>query len=159
MISTSTKTVTVNAAYFEEVKEANHELKESLHQVRLLIRQPLNVRNGFRCFVQLLDRLRDHLAMHFALEEAFGYFDDPVFVMPELSQLAETLRAEHGHLYIEICRISHDAECRLYGHVRLEYVKRLLLRLNAFCDQLAGHEARENELIFSAYMDDVGVGD
>ena len=59
--------------------------------------------------VDLLIELQDQLALHFALEEAYGYFDDPIWVAPHISDLAESLRAEHVALYSELCDLAEQA--------------------------------------------------
>jgi len=43
-----------------------------------------------RHLVDWLSELRDQLALHFALEEAYGYFDEPLHVAPQLAEKANT---------------------------------------------------------------------
>ena len=78
-IATATSTVTVNAAFFQEIKEVNQELWQTLAQVRDVCQRPQVAQVDAHRFATLLGELRDQLAMHFALEEAYGYFDDPAF--------------------------------------------------------------------------------
>ena len=46
--------------------------------------------------------------MHFALEDAYGYFEDAVAEAPRLSDMAEQLHSEHDGLFLEItCGSEH----------------------------------------------------
>jgi hypothetical protein len=94
--------------------------------------------------------------MHFALEDAYGYFDGPAVVSPLLSERARRLRDQHVQLYEEIVGIAEAAEeawsrCpspeeELDGPVR----KRLVGRCRVFWIRLQRHEAAEGELISMA---------
>ena len=110
----STTTVTVNAAFLQDIKEVNAELWKLLHDMRSLCSRPEAIRRRVNETVAMLSRLQDQLAMHFSLEEYYGYFDDPVSVAPRLSQKAVALRAEHRTLYLEIAAIVDRAEHLLY---------------------------------------------
>jgi hypothetical protein len=67
-----------------------------------------------RQLADLLGRVRDQLAMHFALEEAYGYFEEPLSVAPRLSSQADALRNQHGDLYLAICELVDQAQRRAY---------------------------------------------
>lgn len=157
--TTVTSTVTVNAAFFQEIKEVHQELYALLDQVRQYCRLPSPSPGNGRELIDVLAELRDQLALHFALEEAYGYFEDPVFVAPRLSELAGSLRDEHRVLYLELTELVELVE-RLNYRGRLPGLwARVRGRFTQFDDQLQAHEARENELILQAYEDDLGVGD
>lgn len=156
---TSTATVTVNPAFFREIKEDNRELVQLLHQAEALCDTPRGVRLSRRKIVDLAEGLRDRLALHFALEEAYGYFEDPVSVAPRLCEEAEALRAEHADLFVQLCRLADDAEALPSGNSSSKAIRRWLDGLHAFCDRLRRHESREHELIMQAFCDDIGVGD
>src|SRR5262245_66597264 len=102
-MTTLTATVTLNAAFFQEIKEDNQRLQELHRELREIFHadRPLGVSRF--TIIDLLAELRDHLATHFALEEAFGYFDYPVDAAPHLSEEAETLRGQHSDLFVEVC--------------------------------------------------------
>jgi hypothetical protein len=111
--------------------------------------------------------LQDRLAVHFSLEEAYGYCEDALEVAPRLSSQAAVLRAEHQKLFVEFCHLVGDAEQLLVrspsaeaatgnGHVSLVQIAK---RYETFRSALEEHERREEELIMAAYVDDVGVGD
>jgi hypothetical protein len=153
-----TGTVTVNAAFLQEIKEVNQELWQRLEEMRHRCQRPLAPAHC-RHLVERLSELRDQLALHFALEEAYGYFDDPVEVAPRLSYAAENLRNEHRQLYMRLTHIVERAE-RL---MRSEQLATLALWIGPefleFDEALRDHESRENELIYEAYDTDIGTGD
>lgn len=155
----ATQTVTVNAAFLEEVKEVNHELWQLLPATRRCLneanQQPLN---PHRLLGQMV-RLQDNVAMHFALEEFFGYFDDPLWVEPRLSAEAMCLRGEHETLYVQLSDLIEQVEAHVHQKTLCRILKSVRYRFNAFMDQFTSHEARERELILQAYEDDIGIGD
>ena len=153
------KTVTVNAAFFQEIKEVSDELWQLLAQVRHVCRRAIATTEVGWQLVEMLSELRDQLALHFALEEAYGYFDDPVYVEPHVCQRADDLRHEHRELFQSLCDIVDRAEDLMYDGKLDLLSSRIPVRLETFSDQLQAHEQRENNLIFEAMNDDIGVGD
>lgn len=153
-----TRTVTVNAAFLQEIKEVNKELWQRLQEMQHRCQRPI-APASCRHIVQRLSQLRDQLALHFALEEAYGYFDDPVDVAPRLSFAAEQLRNEHRQLYMDLTGIVERAESLLQS----EQLTTLALWLGReylhFDTAMRDHESRENDLIFEAYDTDIGTGD
>jgi hypothetical protein len=92
-------------------------------------------------------------------EEAYGYFDGPLVIEPEIARKARILRAEHIDLWSELESLYHQSRRvagELAGHsarVRLmECLQSLLLRLE-------GHEHHENELIRLANHEDMSVAE
>jgi hypothetical protein len=155
--ATATGTVTVNAAFFQEIKEVNQELWNMLDDARQRIERPLGV-GQCRSLLELLGRLRDQLALHFALEEAYGYFDDPEFVAPALGHEAENLRAEHKDIYVRFCRLVELAEKWYYANETITLARCIGPVFRDFDRRLQRHEAKENALIFDM-LGDTGVGD
>ncbi len=161
-----TATVTVNAAFFQEIKEVNQELYDLLKRVRERLAEHRekadssgrHSANG-RQLADLLAELRDQLALHFALEEAYGYFEDPVFVAPRLGEQAATLRKDHRRLYLQISDLVDYVERLVFRGRPASAWSQVQGRFEQFHEQLQTHEARENELILQAYDDDIGVGD
>lgn len=153
-----TRTVTVNAAFLQEIKEVNQELWQRLDELRHRCQRPIAPANC-RHLVERLSQLRDQLALHFALEEAYGYFDDPVEVAPHLCHAAETLRNEHRQLYMELTRIVERSERLLHSEQLTTLALWLGPEFLEFDGAIRDHESRENELIFDAYDTDIGAGD
>jgi hypothetical protein len=154
----TTATLTVNAAFLQEIKEVNQELWQLLADLRHRCQRPI-APGQCRLLIDRLGQLRDQLALHFALEEAYGYFEDPVDVAPQLSRAAERLRDEHKTLYIDFCDLAERAERMYYDEQHAAFALSFgpqFLELDA---RLRSHEERENELIFEAYDADIGVGD
>ncbi|OHB80124.1 MAG: hypothetical protein A2W31_17255 [Planctomycetes bacterium RBG_16_64_10] len=158
-VTTAKASVTINAAFLQEIKEVNEDLWRLLAETHAVCGQTGAKRSERRTLVGLLSRLRDQLAMHFALEEAFGYFEDPVTVAPHLCQRADALRTQHGPLYVAIRDTADRAEQLLYTGNRTDLLSHVVTLFQAFYNQLQEHEARENELILEAFHDDIGVGD
>jgi hypothetical protein len=158
-VGKKTSTVTVNAAFLQEIKEVNADLWKLLDDVRHLCHDPHYVRSHRRRLVLMLGTLRDQLALHFALEEAYGYFDDPVFVAPQLSHKAETLRDEHQTLYSKVCALADEVEKQYYAGRLVTVASHVVRQFMAFDELFRRHENDENELILKAYEDDIGVGD
>ena len=153
------RTVTINAAFLKEIKEDHLELWRLLAEAARLSAETRGGEAHRRRWAESLCRLRDQLAMHFALEEAYGYFDDPLEAAPRLSGLAEHLRSEHGTLYLELCGLAEEAERVSFQHAPLRESVALAEAFEQFHETLLDHEQNENALILSAFDDDLGVGD
>jgi hypothetical protein len=151
-------TVTVNAAFMQEIKEVNQELWALLGELRHRCLRPIAPAHG-RHLIDKMCQLRDQLALHFSLEEAYGYFEDPVDVAPQLSRQAERLRAEHKEIYTELCDLMERAERMFYDEQHAELALWIGPEFLAFDERLRQHEDQEIELITEAYSGDIGVGD
>jgi len=154
----STRTVTVNAAFLQEIKEVNEELWRSLGELRSCFERPVSP-GQCRHLVEQLGELRDQLALHFALEEAYGYFDDPAFVPPSVGESAERLRSEHRQLYVRLSNLVERAEQMSYELQLNQLVDWLGPQFAKFDAALRDHESRENELIMDAIESDIGGQD
>ena len=153
-----TSTVTVNAAFLQEIKEDNRELARFLSRAEAKCKNA-TVSPSSAIVADLLVQVRDQLAFHFALEEAYGYFENAVDAAPRLSGRATALRAQHEALFVEICEIADEAEEMRLGRNGRRRVRTVAHRFLNFCHRLRQHEADETELILQALDDDIGVGD
>ena len=149
----STATITLNAAFFQEIKEDNSELRPLLVDTRAALVGSASLRGRWKHFVVLLGDLRDHLAMYFALEEAYGYFENPMITAPRLSRGATILRAQHQTLYSEICVLTEQAEQRLYRETQAPAPRKIFRRFIVFSEHLQEHETREHALILQVLKD------
>ncbi|MBW3596714.1 MAG: hemerythrin domain-containing protein [Planctomycetes bacterium] len=153
-----TGTLSVNAAFLREIKEDNRRLHELWDETeRLLASSPQEP--SPRQVAEALGTLRDQLALHFSLEEAYGYFEDALDVAPRLSERAEELRSQHGALFLELCGIVERAEQWLYHETARDVLPAISRRYRRFLHALKEHETRETAMIMEALNDDVGVGD
>jgi hypothetical protein len=157
-VQTTVSQVTVNAAFLQEIKEVNQELWQLLSNIREVCSSVWMVRQHTGQLVDMLTDLRDQLALHFALEEAYGYFEHPAPAPPLTSDLACRLRAEHRRLYLLSSQLAESGEQLQFDGNFAEIVTTLPIRFEQLDQELMLHESRENELIMSQY-DDIGVGD
>ena len=158
VVTTKTKTIAVNAAFLEEIKNDNVHLQEYLQFASSLLHRNKTEPVSVTELADITALLRDQLATHFSLEEAFGYLEEAVDAAPHLSTRAFSLRDEHSELYQTIAKIADDCVAALAVE-NDDRVQRLLKRFKAFCRRFKRHEQLENELIVESLYDDIGVGD
>lgn len=154
---TVTQTVTLAAAFMQEIKEDDQKLRLVLDRFRQHVMDRPLLEADLAGFAELAMELRDRLAFRFALEEAFGYFEDPIDVAPRLSERIEELRLEHGKLYADAAQITEDLDAsRPLSSTRLASLqnacREFLLRFDR-------HESRENEIMLQAFNEDIGCCD
>ncbi len=155
--NTSTRQLTVNAAFLKEIKEDNHHLKSLWDQINSYSVHVETAINHWPELISLLAELRDQLAIHFTLEEAYGYFDDAIDIAPQLSAQAETLRGEHRNLFPQICELADKiAEVSVESE---EQTSHFIKGLGHFKHAFEKHEEAELKLILESLDDDLGVGD
>jgi hypothetical protein len=154
-----TRTVSINAAFLQEIKDDHHELRQLLHHAAAMLNRPSWMPAEIDQLYDLFEKLRDQLAMHFALEEAYGYFEDAVTVAPHLCRRAERLRAQHDELYSELCGLADRVEAIIYDKTSEPAIGELAADFGRFCQRLQRHELEEREMILAALDDDLGAGD
>ncbi len=163
----SARRLTVNAAFLKDIKDDNRDLKILLERMRLLSTPREAAANHWRELLTLFADLRDQLALHFGLEEAYGYFDEAIGTEAELSIVADTLRSQHAVLFEEARHLAEAAADAHTGEAAIEGTvpevttaqEKILHRFHEFLVQLKGHEEAELKLILDALEDDIGVGD
>jgi iron-sulfur cluster repair protein YtfE (RIC family) len=147
----------INAAFLKEIKEDNRQLKTLWDRLLPMMSHPETAKNHWEELIVGLAELRDQLAMHFSLEEAYGYFDDAVDIAPHLSVLAESLRAQHSKLFAQIRDL---ADLILESSPEsAQSIKRLIRQFSKFRTDFEHHEESELKLILQSFDDDLGVGD
>jgi hypothetical protein len=159
MTTTDTKTrrLSVNAAFLKDIKDDNRDLKILLDRIQPIAQHQQTATNHWSELISLFGDLCDQLALHFSLEEAYGYFDDAVMTAPQLSACAELLRGQHAQMFEQIRRLADRAE--EISPERGEQVSRLLGEFQQFRRLFEKHEEAELKLILDALDDDIGVGD
>lgn len=154
---TSTRRLTINAAFLKDIKDDNRDLKTLLDRITPLTQHGQIATNHWVELVELFAELRDQLALHFALEEAYGYFEDAIVTAPHLSVTAELLRSEHAKLFEQVRDLA-DAALEVSPE-STEQMTRLLSRFRQFIASLEKHEESELKLILDALDDGLGEGD
>lgn len=158
MATISTRTVTLNLAFLREIKEDNRELRNCLATLRAVLSRARLVVSR-RELVQLIGLLRDQLALHFSLEEAYGYFDDPISVAPQLSARISMVRGQHSELFLQVVSLEDLAEQWLHHEHGSVGLRRIAWEFSRFDAQFQRHEHVEHELMQEAFYDEFGVGD
>ncbi len=158
-IDVVTRTVTVNRAFLQEIKDANQEMWSVLSECRRACGEPVRRRQQASTLAELLRDLCDHVALHFSLEEAYGYFEDPVSVAPRLAQRCEKLRREHAALYVELAELADLADQYLHDPEGVTNFITIQSQFVTFDERFQDHEAQEIDLIQTAFGEDIGVGD
>ena len=155
--NTQTRQVVVNAAFLKDIKDDNRDLKVLMDRIHPLIQQLPTAINHWPELIPLFADLRDQLAMHFSLEEAYGYFEDAIVTAPRLSVTAECLRSQHAALFQQVCELAdHALEVSADADVQ---IKKFLDKFTRFQSAFEKHEEAELKLILDAMDDDIGVGD
>jgi Hemerythrin HHE cation binding domain len=153
------RTVSINPAFLQEIKDDHHELRQLMHHTCAMFERSGPAEIDYPRLVEMFGKLRDQLAMHFSLEEAYGYFNDAISAAPHLSRRAERLRSQHSGLFREVCRLAEMAE-RLSRHGKTdEVLSRLADEYRRFSTRFHDHESQECDLILEAFDDDIGTGD
>ncbi len=153
------RTISINAAFLQEIKDDHHELRQLMHHTGAMLERPEWMTIEYDRLADFFEKLRDQLAMHFSLEEAYGYFEDALAVAPRLSRKADQLRSQHGELYAQLCALAERAEQLLYHETSDTAVAQLAADYRGFCEAFHEHERRENDLILRAIDEDLGGGD
>lgn len=153
----SSRRLTVNAAFLKDIKDDNRQLKDLLAKIDALVRPRQLAGNHWADLVKLFGELRDQLAFHFSLEEAYGYFDSALDAEPRLSAYAEVLRNQHTGLFASVRDLADRAlETPMDRETQVD---QLLANYAEFIKQFSKHEDDELRLILKACDDDLGVGD
>ena len=147
----------INAAFLQEIKEDNRHLKTLWDRLVPMLSHPETALNHWNEIIAATAELRDQLAIHFSLEEAYGYFDDAIDIAPHLSIQAETLRGQHSNLFAQIRDLAdHVAEANLQ---RDGIIEKMIRKFSDFQIDFQSHEESELKLILNSFDDDIGVGD
>jgi len=154
--TTIASTLTINAAFLEEIKDSNVTLWRRLaklrdtcecHEVRPVMLHRL---------VGLLNEIRDLLALQFALEESYGYQEVPASAsareVAKASQVnrphsSEQIRGQHCALYRTINDLAELAEELQYRGFVPAKVDDLVRQVRQFDLQLQDHERAERHML------------
>jgi hypothetical protein len=146
-VSIMSKTVAINTAFLEEIKDSNTALSSqltTLHEICGLNEERITVLHKL---VGLLNELRDALAFQFALEESYGYVEVPSSMMTELSHSIEQVRSQHCALYLTVNELAEQAEELQYRGCDHEHVDGLVRQVKLFELQYQDHERSERQML------------
>jgi hypothetical protein len=155
----ASRTVSINPAFLQEIKDDHHELRQLMHHTSAMLSRSGPVEIEYPKLVEMFGKLRDQLALHFSLEEAYGYFEDATTAAPHLNRRAEYLRGQHQGLFGELCRLVDGSEQLLYHEQPETALGQLSDGYRRFLVQFHEHEAAECDLVLEAFNDDIGTGD
>jgi hypothetical protein len=158
MPASTTKHLAINAAFLKEIKEDHCELQEVLARLSGQLSN-LSPATPVMQLLELLQQLRDRLAMHFALEEGYGYCEDAIAIAPRLSGRAEVLRAEHEPLFVQVQQLVEGVEKIVYHETASRHLSEVPYLFQRFLNRFEQHEREEGALILEAYEQDLGSGD
>ncbi|WP_164102047.1 hypothetical protein [Candidatus Laterigemmans baculatus] len=153
MVPTATKTLGVNAAFLQEIKDSHPDLAHAVHALRATYHSDDVPAQTARRLVRLLDELRDCLAFQFALEESYGYIEGAQSSSETLAEMAEKARNQHCGLYLELSSLCEQAEELQYRGFACDNVRQLIQDTERFDARLIQHERLEAELIERAYFE------
>lgn len=149
MLATNTPTATtiVNAAFLQDVKDANPRLWELLREMRELAMGEQERAVLAHRFVEGVDELRESLALQFSLEETYGFIDGSTLAPRSGSARAGLAKAQHRELYLQIHELDEQVEEAEYRGTICRDLPGLMDSFQDFDQALSAHEALESELI------------
>lgn len=151
-----TPAVSINPAFFQEIKEDHQYLQDLFDELHDLCSTDSTADLEPVFFHQLIAALRDQIALHFSLEEHLGYFDNPVEINAGLYTVADNLRAQHTELFAEIADLADQAADLLYPWIETPSLSEVVKQFLHFREKYLRHEKREWELIWTAQQIDIG---
>ena len=150
--ATSTKLLVVNSAFMQEIKDGNPSLTNAMQQMQQVCSSQENSLQVSRQLTKVLNALRVELALQFALEESYGYVEVSESLLQDLSEAAQSTKAEHNALYGAITELAEAAEELQYRGVEMEQLTILINNTRQFGQQLRDHEQAENDLIDQSFV-------
>ncbi len=149
---TSLKTLVVNPAFLQEIKDGNPGLWHSLHHMRQLCQSNEDAIQIAKRLVRVLDELRDRVATQFALEESFGYIEVPAISKISIAnELAARAKHQHYKLYLSLSELAERAEEVQYRGAVRERLQSLIISAKQFDEDFRAHESLETELIEQSF--------
>lgn len=145
--SVASKTLAVNPAFLQEIKDSNPDLWDAIHRLRQICECEQSPAQTARGLARTLDALRDHLSLQFSLEESYGYLELTAASSKPLGELATQAHSQHCTLYLALSELAEQAEELQYRGVEAEQLRKLIHAVQKFDTQLRKHEQLENELI------------
>ncbi len=154
-VAICTKTLIINPAFLQEIKDCNPDLWTLVHRLgridSMVDRRGDEPSQTLGELTRLLDELRDQLALQFSLEESYGYIELPEQVAAHTSRvtsaLAQQTQSQHTSLYLKLSDLSEQTQELQYRGVEPRRLRELLAWSGDFYSELQEHERMEQELI------------
>lgn len=143
----------VNPAFLLEIKDSNPDLWAAVRELRSLCQPPSVLAQQhepaetLRRLTRLLDSVRDAVALHFSLEETYGFLTVPADHVARPDHRVETAKGQHTTLYLGITDLAEQAEELQYRGVCREALTRLIGGVRGWDADLTEHEKLEARLI------------
>lgn len=154
-----TRTLLVNPAFLQEIKDSNPDLWQAIHELRQSCESQGDPERTARRLVRQLDELRVLVSLQFALEESYGFVEvGPSAARSPFFEMAERIHAQHYSLFLRLSDLAEQAEEYQYRGVAAERLPELIMKSRAFDSALRDHERLENDLIELAYEGSIGGG-
>jgi hypothetical protein len=148
MLSVGTTTTTiVNAAFLQEVKDANIHLWTNLRALRELRLGSAETRELSRRLVDMLGDLRDAVALQFSLEETYGFIEGAAHPARWAIGDAAIAKTQHRDLYLHLHELCEQVEEAQYRGTIGRDLREYLAAFEEFDIAFQAHEDLETELI------------
>jgi hypothetical protein len=139
--------VTINAAFLQEVKEANSQVWDTLFQLRIGSQVDCPSEEKIHWWVHKLTEFRKQLSVEFALEETYGYLSRVVRQHISIGvDPAEPLK-QHKDLYLQLIDLCEQVEQAQYSGTVIRDFKIHVAAFLEFDVMLAEHEKIESQMI------------
>lgn len=145
-LASSAKTIAVNAAFLQEVKDSNLQLWDLLHRLRMLTKIQHPSSEMVHDFVALLGELRDCIALEFSLEETYGYIENAMLVT-RFGGDANEAKLQHRELYLQIRDLCECVEEAQYTGTIVRDLAAFFRAFDTFDTEFKEHEELEARLI------------
>ena len=145
-----------DAKLLREIKKDSRHLTDLRIAIGAFIDNASLVRDHRQRFLELVVRLRDQLAKHFALKEANGYLEESADEVPRLAGSIEYLRIQHTALFDMISEIAETAQDLSKHAISIDQLNAILESLRAFDFALQQHEQNESQILYEATDLDLG---
>ncbi len=139
--------VTINAAFLQEIKEANSQVWESLYFLRLMARERYIGQQNMHQWVQKLTEFRRQLSTEFALEETYGYIPGAHHQHIAMGIDPAVALKQHKELYLHLLDVCEQVEESQYvGTIGRDF-RSHTAAFQEFDASLSEHERIESEMI------------
>lgn len=144
--------------FFERAWHEHRELNRSIHELeQCFALAPLEATpQSCREAAAQLQRLRDHLAAHFAQEEEGGYLEEALSRVPRFGPQAAVLERQHAPL---LARLDALVQRVCQTQQAIEGWPQLAADFRGFVQSLLEHEIAENRIVQAACNRDLDLDD